>query len=330
MKKINWAIMGTGFISNSFARSFPKMKGASLYGVSGFNKEETQEFAEKYSIKNAFDTYETMLSDKEVDIVYMGIPTSVHYEWILKSLHQGKHVLCEKTITMNYAQLKECRDLAREKGLMLVEGLTSVFSPLMGDIKKIIDSGRLGPLHFITVTCGSHKEYSAHNRYFSPNLGGGAIFDIGCYAIGFANYFMSSNPTTILSEGVLAGTGVDLKSAYVLKNDQNELATVMIALRSKTEKIGIIACEEAFIRIEGFIRPRKAVITFRDGRMETYEYEPFGLEKEVETITKDLLEGKIESTVCPIDYTCSILQVMDTAREQWGYKFEFEKRGKNA
>ena len=192
-------------------------------------------------------------------------------------------------------------------------------------VKKKIENGDYGKLQFVTVTCGSDKPYDANNRYFSPKLGGGAIFDIGCYAIGFANYFMTSYPDVVKSEGFICDTGVDLKSAYVLRNKENELATVLIGLRGKTEKIGIISCENAFIRIEQFIRGHKATVTFMDGRTEIYDFPVTHLDAEVIALNADIRAGNTECSACPISLSRSVLDVMDKAREQWGYKFEFEK-----
>lgn len=323
--KVKWGVLGPGFIAHAFATEFPQQDNCELYAVGAINQDLADAYAEKFDVPHAYGSYEELIADEDVDIIYIATPTSVHHKYIKACLEASKHVLCEKTITMNAKQLEECMVIAKQKGVILAEGLTSVFEPVMYAMKEKIQSGIYGKLHFVTVTCGSSKEYNENNRYFSPKLGGGAIFDIGCYAIGFANYFMSSKPTVIKSEGILAGTGVDLKSAYVLKNKEDELATVMISLRSKTEKIGIIACEDAFIRIEGFIRGSKATVTYLDGRTEVYEFPVRQLDAEVEALTSDILAGKTDCTLCPIDYTLSILKVMDEAREHWGYQFDFEK-----
>lgn len=328
-KTIKWGVLGPGFIAHAFARSFPNQDNCELYAVGAMQQEMADDYAQKFNIPKAYGTYEGLIGDPDVDAIYIATPTSVHYQYIMACLKARKHVLCEKTITMNAAQLEDCIKAAKANNVILTEGLTSVFEPVMYQMKKKIDSGMYGKLQFITVTCGSLKEYDATNRYFSPQLGGGAIFDIGCYAIGFANYFMSSMPEVIKSEGVICDTGVDLKSAYVLRNQEDELATVVISLRSKTEKIGIIACEDAFVRIEGFIRGSKATVTYFDGRTEVYEFPVRQLEAEVEALNKDIRAGNDECELCPSSLSLSILKVMDEAREQWGYQFDFEKEAAN-
>lgn len=324
-KEVNWGVLGPGKIAHHFAETFPESSNCKLMAVGAMNQQMADDYAKKFKIERSYGTYEELVADKDIDVIYISVPTGVHVKYIKDCLHAGKHVLCEKTITMNAKQLKECNEIAKKNHLILAEGLTSVYEPVMKTMKDKIESGIYGKLHFVTVTCGSCKEYDKNNRFFSPALGGGALFDIGCYAIGFANYFMTSKPTLVKSEGLICDTGVDLKSAYVLRNEQDELATVLIALRSKTEKIGIIACEDAFIRIEGFIRACKATVTYLDGRTETYEFPQRQIDAEVEALTQDILAGNETCSICPIDYTISILEVMDEARKQWGYQFDFEK-----
>lgn len=324
-KTMRWGIIGPGFIAGSFASHFPFEDDCELIAVSGRTRAHAEEFARRHNIPRVYSSDAELANDPEIDAVYVATPTSAHVPSIKVCLAAGKHVLCEKTITMNLAQLDECVALARQKRVILAEGLTSVYEPVMPFIKRKIESGGYGKVQFITVTCGSSKPYDATNRYFSPTLGGGAIFDIGCYAIGFANYFMSSYPTTVHSEGLICDTGVDMKSAYVLRNEKDELATVAISLRSKTEKIGIIACEDAFIRIEQFIRAHKATVIFPDGRTEVYDFPVHQLETEVLAMNEDIRAGHEECTLCPIELTRSVLFVMDEARKQWGYQFEFER-----
>ena len=322
---VNWAVYGPGFIANAFAMDFPHSDKNRLVAVGARRLEKAQEYAEKYGLKKAYGKLEDLAKDPEIDVVYVATTTRSHYEIMKTLLKAGKHVLAEKEITMNAAQFEECMKLAKENNVIIAEGLTSHYEPVMAFMKKKIAAGEYGKLHFVTVTCGSLKPYDKNNRYFSPEIGGGAIFDIGCYAIGFANYFLSEYPTKVLSEGLICDTGVDQKSAYILRNSKDEMATVLINLRSKTEKIGIIACEDAFIRIEQFIRAHKATVTFEDGRIETYEFPVRQLDAEVEALGDDILAGNKDCTICPAELSLSVLKVMDEARKQWGYKFDFEE-----
>lgn len=324
-KIIRWGVIGPGEIAGHFARSFPTQDGCELLAVAGRTRTKAEAYAKSYGIPRVYGSDVELAADPDVDAVYIATPTSAHVPNILACLKAGKHVLCEKTITMNAAQLDECAAAARENHVILAEGLTSVYEAVMPFMKRKIASGEYGKVQFITVTCGSDKPYDSSNRYFSPALGGGAIFDIGCYAIGFANYFMTSYPTSVKSDGLICGTGVDLKSSYLLRNDEDELASVIIGLHGKTEKIGIISCEKAFVRIEQFIRGHKATVTFPDGRTEVYDFPVTQLDAEAVAMNEDIRAGRSECSLCPVDLSRSILTVMDEARRQWGYRFEFEK-----
>lgn len=324
-RTIRWGIVGPGAIAEHFAQNFPVEDDCELIAVAGRTREHSESYAQRHGIPRIYESDADLAADPDIDVVYVATPTSAHVTNIKTCLAAGKHVLCEKTITMTLAQLDECAEMARRNHVILCEGLTSVFEPVMPFMKRKIASGEYGKVHFITVTCGSDKPYDATNRFFSPELGGGAIFDIGCYAIGFASYFMTSYPDIVHSEGYICDTGVDMKSAYVLRNADDELATVAISLRSKTEKIGIIACERAFIRIEQFIRAHRATVSFPDGRTESYDFPVRQLEAEALAMNADIRLGREDSSLCPIELSRSVLFVMDKARRQWGYRFGFEE-----
>ncbi len=325
MEKIKWGVIGPGYIAHEFARLFPESPESEIYAVYGLTEEDAVSYQKEFGLAKAYWNLDDFLNDEKVTVVYIATPCRSHPDLIKACLKAGKHVLCEKTIAMTAGQLGECAEIAREKKLILAEELTSVYEPVMRFMKEKVSSGIYGKLHFITVTFGSCKPYDIRNRFFNPENGGGALFDIGCYAIGFANYFMSSYPSLVRSEGILCDLGVDLKSAYVLRNKEDELATVMIALRSKTEKIGVIACEDAWIKMEHFHRGSIAEVEYFDGRKEKYEFPVRYQDAAVEAMNMDILSGRTESSVCPVDLSLSVLKVMDEARKQWGYAFDFEE-----
>ena len=320
-KTVNWVIMGAGTIAGAFANAFPKNDPSmKLLGIASRSLDKAKAAGEKYGLEKAY-TYETMASDPEVDAVYIATTTNAHYNCIKLCLEAKKHVLCEKTITVNARQLKECMALAKENGVILAEGLTSIYLPVMKFLQDKIDTGVYGKMRFVTVTCGSNKEYDPKNRFYNPESGGGALFDIGCYAFGLATYFMSSRPEVVKSEGMLCETGVDTTSATILRNKDDQFATVMMAFDAKTDKVGIIALEKAYIEIRSFIRPQGCKVTWmvEDGRTETYEFaRSGGFDLEAKSISQDILAGKKDSTVCPIDFTLGILEIMDAVRPQWG------------
>lgn len=325
MTKVKWGVIGPGYIAHEFAKLFQETMQSEIYAVYGLTEEDAVSYQKEFGLAKAYWRLDDFLNDDEITVAYIATPCRSHQNLIKACLTAGKHVLCEKTITMTAEQLEECVNIAKAKKLILAEELTSVYEPVMRFMKEKVSSGSYGKIHFVTVTFGSCKPYDIRNRFFNPENGGGALFDIGCYAIGFANYFMSSYPKLVKSEGVLCDLGVDLKSAYVLRNKEDELATVMIAFRSKTEKIGVIACENAWIKMEHFHRGSTAEVEYFDGRKEKYEFPVRHQDAAIEAMNEDILAGRTESSVCPVELSLSVLKIMDEARKQWGYAFDFEK-----
>ena len=210
-----------------------------------------------------------MFTDPDVDVIYITTPHNTHLPFMEKALRGGKHVLAEKSITLNSAELERVRALAKEKKLILAEAMTIYHMPLYRKLREILASGRLGKVNLITMNFGSFKEYDMQNRFFNRNLAGGAMLDIGVYALSFVRWFMESKPDVVLSQYNPAPTGVDESSVFVLKNAEAQMATVALSLHSKQPKRGMISCEKGYIEIMEYPRAEEAVITYVDGTKET-------------------------------------------------------------
>ena len=160
-----------------------------------------------------------------------------------QALENGKHILVEKSITLNSAELDETMALAKEKGLVMAEAMTIYHMPLYKKLREILDAGTLGKVNLLTMNFGSFKEYDENNRFFNRNLAGGAMLDIGVYALSFVRWFLDSKPDQLLSQVRTASTGVDEQSGLLLTNQEGQMATVMLSLHSKQPKRGMISCE---------------------------------------------------------------------------------------
>lgn len=268
MNKFNWGIVGTGWIGNDMAKALIEEHG-SIYGVCSGTLENALTFKEKYNVSYVFNNLDEMLEDTNIDIVYIATPHNMHYEMIKKALLKNKHVFCEKAITVNIDELIECVKLAKEKQLVLMDGVTLFHMPLYKKVKELINSGIIGTVKMVQVNFGSCKEYDINNRFFSRELAGGALLDIGVYATSFARFFMSRKPNTILSTAVTAPSGVDESSGILLKNDEDEVATISLTFRAKQPKKGLIAGELGYIEIDEFPRADCAKVTYTDtGKVE--------------------------------------------------------------
>lgn len=323
MKKLKWGILGPGNIARDFAQALNRVNGE-VYAVASRNKERAEKFARENNVKKAYGSYDEIIKDKDIDVVYIATPHSNHYEYIIKSLNNNKHVLCEKAITVNERELEEALKIAREKNLILEEAMTLFHMPLYEKVIKKINKEDLGKVNMVQVSFGSFKEYDENNRFFNLDLAGGALLDIGTYALSFARYFLSSMPEEILSTVKKAKTGVDEESGIILKTKEDEIATISLAFRSKMPKRGIVSCDNGFITIDNFPRANKATINYLDGAVEVIECgeEEKALDYEVIFMEERIKENKESNS---IELTYDVTKIMNKVRKDWGIVYPFEK-----
>ena len=236
--KYNWASLGTGVIANELAQALEAL-GGKLYSVANRTYDKGVAFAEKYGIEKVYKEIDEVFEDPEVDIIYISTPHNTHINYLRKALAAGKHVLCEKSITLNSEELTEAIQLAEENHVKLAEAMTIFHMPIYRKLSEIVESGKLGPLKVIQMNFGSYKEYDMTNRFFNRNLAGGALLDIGVYALSFVRWFMTSQPTEMVSQVKLAPTGVDEQAGILLTNAEGEMATVTLSLHAKQPKRGM-------------------------------------------------------------------------------------------
>ena len=323
MKKLKWGILGPGSIARDFAQALNRVNGE-VYAVASRNKERAEKFARENNVKKAYGSYDEIIKDENIDVVYIATPHSNHYEYIIKSLNNNKHVLCEKAITVNERELEEALKIAREKNLVLEEAMTLFHMPLYEKVIKKINNEDLGKVNMVQVSFGSFKEYDENNRFFNLDLAGGALLDIGTYALSFARYFLSSMPEEILSTVKKAKTGVDEQSGIILNTKEEEIATISLAFRSKMPKRGIVSCDNGFITIDNFPRANKATINYLDGTVEVIECgeEKKALDYEVSFMEEKINENKESNS---IELTYDVTKIMNKVRKDWGIIYPFEK-----
>ncbi|WP_438756272.1 Gfo/Idh/MocA family protein [Enterococcus sp. AZ126] len=314
MNNYNWGIIGLGDIATSFAESF-QQKNSKITAVASRTLAKAELFAKKYDIARAYGSFEELLADEAIDIIYIAVPNRQHIDHILKALVAGKHVLCEKAITMNSEELAEAMKVAEEKGLVLAEAMTIFNMPLYQELRSQIDSKRFGKLKMIQAPFGSYKEPDPTNRFFNPDLAGGALLDIGTYAVSFARWFLTSQPKVISSVMQPFSTGVDEQSATILQNEA-EMATVSLSFQAKMPKQGIVAFEDAYIVINEYPRADEAKIFFNDGTVETIISgdSSQALNYEIENMVK-MIEGKKSKR--SLFLTKDVIDLLDQMQQHW-------------
>ena len=326
MKQYNWATLGCGVIAHQLAEAM-ESKGRKLYSVANRTHEKAVAFAKEYDIKKVYEKIEDVFEDENVDIIYISTPHNTHIEFLRKALSAGKHVLCEKSITLNSDELNEAIELAEKNHVILAEAMTIYHMPIYKKINEIIKSGKLGELKLIQMNFGSYKEYDMSNRFFNRNLAGGAILDIGVYALSFVRWFMSSKPDQILSQVKYAPTGVDEQASILLKNKEEEMATVILSLHAKQPKRGTVCFDKGYIEIFEYPRGEEAVITYTEDVHKEVIKEGStnnALKYEVEDMEEAIRIS--ESDIMYLDYTKDVMDMMTAIRKEWGMKYPEEEK----
>ena len=281
-------------------------------------------FAEKYNIGRVYDSYDEMFTDPDVDIIYITTPHNTHYGFMKKAILNKKHILVEKSITLNSDELGELIALAEENNVVIGEAMTVYHMPIYKKLNEILKSGTLGRVNLITMNFGSFKEYDMKNRFFNRSLAGGAMLDIGVYALSVIRWFFDSKPDNMLSQLKTAPTGVDEQASLLLSDKEGQMATVMPSLHSKQPKRAMISCENGYIEIMEYPRAWEAKITYTDGRTELVSageksdalyYEITDMEKAVNG----------DKNVMCLDYTADVMKIMTRFRQEHGIIYPEEE-----
>lgn len=322
--KYNWASLGTGVIANELAQALEAL-GGKLYSVANRTYDKGVAFAEKYGIEKVYEEIDQVFEDPEVDIIYISTPHNTHINYLRKALAAGKHVLCEKSITLNSEELTEAIQLAEENHVKLAEAMTIFHMPIYRKLSEIVESGKLGPLKVIQMNFGSYKEYDMTNRFFNRNLAGGALLDIGVYALSFVRWFMTSQPTEMVSQVKLAPTGVDEQAGILLTNAEGEMATVTLSLHAKQPKRGTIAYDKGYIELYEYPRGQKAVITYtEDGSQEIIKAGETAKALQYEVLDMEAaVAGENDYTY--LNYSRDVMELMTQLRKDWGLVYPEEE-----
>lgn len=324
-RELKWAVLGTGVIANEMAQALTKM-GRKLYAAGNRTYSKAVSFAEKYGVEKVYDKIGDMFLDKNVDIIYITSPHNTHYQFMKEALMNGKHILVEKSITLNSREFNEMAALAEEKGLIMAEAMTIWHMPLYKKLWDIAGEGELGKVQMVTVNFGSYKEYDMKNRFFNMELAGGALLDIGVYALSVVRSFMNKTPEMVASHWLPSPTGSDEQAAIILKNSDSQMAAVALSMHSKQPKRAVISCINGYIEIMEFPRASKAVIVdavtgskkeYTAGETENaLYYEMMDMEEAVKTGDKSVMKPS---------FSKDVMDIMTGLRKEWGMKYPGEE-----
>ena len=325
-KKIKWGIMGPGRIAHKFAQSLKCSEAAEITAVGSRSMERAVEFAKQYGINRAYANYAKLAADNDVDIIYVATPHPAHFECALLCLKAGKAVLCEKPFTLNAAETKTLVKTAKSSKLFLMEAMWMRYLPAIVKVRELLTQGEIGEIRMVIADFGNRIPWDPSGRLLNPELGGGALLDVGIYPVSFASMVLGDSPTKITGIAHLGETGVDEQFSAVLGYEAGKIAALSGAVRTSLPNEARIIGTEGYVRVPDFWRASSLEL-YQNGKMEKFEI-PFrstGYIHEAEEAMYCLREGLIESSIMPLDESLKIMKILDTLRKQWGLKYPQEK-----
>ncbi|MEL6676694.1 MAG: Gfo/Idh/MocA family oxidoreductase [Bacteroidota bacterium] len=323
---IRWGIIAPGRIAHKFADGLSQLPDAILQAVASSNADRAQAFADQFGFAKTYTSYEDLLQDPEIDIVYIASPHPFHHQQALLCLDHGKHVLCEKPMAINYAQSAEVIEKAREKGLFFMEALWTRFLPIMQEVKKWVFEERIGEIQWLRADFGFRATFDAQNRKYNPELAGGTLLDIGIYPLNMAYLFFQEDPQETQSTASLGSTGVDEQSAITLKYSSGAIAELGASFRVESPKELHIMGSKGQIRVPLFWRSSEASLEIYGDKTETLyrPYASFGLQCQATYVMESLRQGRTEEPLMPWSESLRIMKKMDELRMNWGVRYPGE------
>ena len=325
-KTIRWGILGCGNIANKFAADLQMVSGSTLRAVAAQDLGRAKNFAKKYKAEKAHRNYTALVNDPDLDVVYVATTHNFHYEHAALCLAGNKAVLCEKPICVNAQEAQKLVELSRKKNIFLMEAMWTRFLPAVIRLKKDIESGIIGTPQLIQADFGITKPAESGSRFYEKNLAAGALLDLGIYTINIANIVFGSQPEGVSGYAQFTDQGIDKLSTYNLIYSDGRQALLSAAIALPTPHQARIFGDKGRIVIDDFYHPQQYQVIQNGTKPQLVKegFDGFGYLYEAREVQQCLLGGKIESTICPLDETVSIMHVMDDLRKQWGLRYPNE------
>lgn len=317
--------LGAGRISEVVAPAVVQAKNVECMAVAARDFSRAEEFAKKWGFKKAYGSYEKMMEDPDVDVVYVATPHSFHYEQMMMALEHGKGVICEKAFCINSEQAKKIRDYAREKGLFAAEAIWTRYMPSRKVIRDLIDGGIIGNPSVLTGNLFYHIEQK--ERLVKPELAGGALLDLGVYGLNFALMCFGNEIERVESSVKMHPTGVDGMESITLFFKNGRMAVITAGIYSRSDRKGIIHGDKGYMIVENINNPRSvSVFDGTDKLIKKIEFpdKVNGYEYEFEEAAAAFDAGKTQAESMPMEETVFVMELCDQLRRQWGFSYPQE------
>ena len=324
-RPVRWGILATGSIARSFARDLAHVPGAELAAVGSRRTDKAEEFAREHGVARAHGSYQDLVDDPDVDVVYVATPHALHLADARLAFEAGKHVLCEKPLTLNTAEAEEMVRLAGEHDRFLMEGMWMACHPVVRALRDGLAAGRFGTPRQVHADLGFFVDRPPTDRLVDPALGGGALLDMGVYPLTFAHLVLGP-AEQLVATADLAGSGIDVDIAIAARYAGGAVAALTSSMTSWSPRTATIATSEGLLEVHrSFHHPPYATWTPGDGEPERVEgREPLlgtGLGNEAAEVQRCLHEGLRESPLVPHEQTLTLMRQMDELRRQVGVRY---------
>lgn len=324
--RIRWGILSTGMIAKVFAAGLRSTPDAELVAVGSRSQASADKFGKDFGIARCHGSYEALAADPEVDAIYVATPHPFHKENSVLCLEAGKAVLCEKPFTINAREAEEMIRLSRSKKVFLMEAMWSRFLPAMAKVRELVKDGAIGKLQMLQADFGFRAPFDAKSRIFAPELGGGALLDVGVYTVSLASMAFGA-PSRVMGMTTLGKTGVDELTGILLGYPEGQMAVLSTAVNTTTPYEADFLGTEGRIRIHSqWFRAERLTLS-RYGKADEVIEMPLegnGYNYEAAEVGRCLRAGKTESDILPLDESLTIMKTMDDLRAQWGLRYPTE------
>ena len=318
-------IIGTGWIAEKAAITLAGLSMCEAYAVGSRTQEKADEFARKWDVKKAYGSYAELMADPEVDLVYVGTPHSHHYDVTREALLAGKPCLVEKAFMANRRQAQEIIDLAHEQKVFLAEAIWTRYQPIVNMVRELINNGRIGTPRLLTATLG--YSMGEKPRIMRADLCGGALLDLGVYALNFVRMFFPADIVSIDSQCVKSKTGMDLTNAITLVLADGMLCNLQSSAACVGDNIGVIAGTDGNLIIDNINNPQTITVNGPDRTyIETIRVpkQITGYEYQFVACRQALIDGLLEPLEMPHKETLYIMELMDGLRQKWGVRYPMD------
>ena len=319
-------VLGTGWIVNPITATLKGMTGMECYAIASRTKERGEQAAKEFGYKVGYGSYEELVADPAVELVYVATPHSRHFEDMKLCIEAGKPVLCEKAFTLNAAQAAEIKRLAAEKGVYVAEAIWTRYQPARKLINDTIESGIIGKV--TTLTANLCYAMDKKERIYNPELAGGALLDIGVYGINFAMMHFGEDIVRMESSVQMMDTGVDGMETITLFYRDGRMAVLTHSVYGRSDRKGIFYGENGYIIVENINNPQS--VSVYDAGDNLLQFIPVpeqitGYEYQFAEAADCIEDDKLESDSMPLADSVKVMQVMDALRKQWGMIYPQEK-----